>query len=101
MGHSPRGNKTLPVFYGGQYPVIRGTIPRTRSPGQSPTRKGFGHHHSGSRMHVLRVLVLLGMGLLAMSLMYVQVRLQALIIARLLWQQEACLLPQLDILAVK
>jgi hypothetical protein len=77
MGHSPRGNKLLPVFYGGQYPVNRGTLPRTRSPNyspsHSPTRRGFSHHHSSSRMGILRLLVMLGMGLLVVSLMYVQV----------------------------
>jgi hypothetical protein len=77
MGHSPR--KLLPVFYGSQMTFSRGTIPRTRSlgtsPSHSPTRRGFGNQHFGgsSGMHVLRWLVMLGMCLLLMSLMYVQV----------------------------
>lgn len=77
MGHSPRSNKGLPVYYGGNYPVSR--VIRTRSlsisPDHSPTR-GYAlasPHMHGSSMHWLRLLVMLGIGLLCMSLLYVQV----------------------------
>jgi hypothetical protein len=80
MGHSPRSSKLLPVFYGGQYPVSRGPLlPRTRSlsnsPGQSPKRGSLAQqqHHHNSGMRMLRFLVVLGIGLLLMSLMYFQV----------------------------
>lgn len=81
MGHSPRGGKGLPIFYGGNYPLTSRVITHTRS-FDSPKRgagAGAGGHllrGSGSSggMRLLRLLVLLGMGLLVLSLAYLQVR---------------------------